>query len=165
MPDTLGNPRPGLRRWVCSSLELPMGREIVIELHHDGTVVIAANVSWLRGREEPPAETDDLPVPERLVETCCYDLVTTVQELQRKLRLDSTLQITAALTTPSGPRAMAPLTSAFHDVTGLDSTPSFARRPHHLQPVHALLSPAAGDDEARTTAEELHADLMNQFGV
>ncbi|MFC8373119.1 helix-turn-helix domain-containing protein [Streptomyces sp. NPDC057239] len=39
------NPRPGLRRWVFSTLPLRMGREIYTELHHDGSTVLAANLS------------------------------------------------------------------------------------------------------------------------
>ncbi|MFP8963233.1 hypothetical protein ACLIYP_22170 [Streptomyces nanhaiensis] len=104
-------------------------------------------------------------MPEHLVEACCYDLVAAVQGLQRKLRLDSTQQITVTITPTGGPRALAPLTSVFGDVYGPGSTPPYARRPHHIQPVHALFSPAAGDDEGRGIAEEVHTDLMNQFGL
>lgn len=54
-PDTRLNPRPGLRRWVCNNLQSPMNREIITELHYDGTVVMAANLSFIRagGRGAP----------------------------------------------------------------------------------------------------------------
>ncbi|MFI1890701.1 helix-turn-helix domain-containing protein [Streptomyces jumonjinensis] len=163
MGDRLDNPRPGLRRWMCSTLELSYNREIITELHHDGTVVMATNLSWLRDVEEPPGEDGDIPVYERLVDACSHDLVATVQQLQRSLRLDSTQQMTATITTTGKPRALAPFTDV-HGI-GRDSTPPFARRPHHIQPVHTLLSPTAGDDEGRSTAEEIRTDLMNQFGL
>ncbi len=112
-PDTRLNPRPGLRRWVCNNLQSPMNREIITELHYDGTVVMAANLSFIRagGGEELPGQDDVLQVSERLVTACCYDFIATAQEHQRKLRLDSTLQLTSLIISPDGPRAMTPLTS------------------------------------------------------
>ncbi|GGU66976.1 AlbA family DNA-binding domain-containing protein [Streptomyces lavendofoliae] len=161
--NTLLNPRPGLRRWVCNNLESPINREVITELHYDGTVVMAANLSFIRESEKPPGQDDDLLVSERLVTACCYDFVATTQEQQRKLRLDSTLQLTAAIISPEKPRAMAPRTSTWGD--GPESTPPYARRPHRVQPAHTVLSPAAADDEGRSSADELCTDLMSQFGV
>ncbi len=162
-PDTRLNPRPGLRRWVCNNLESPVNREIITELHYDGTVVMAANLSFIRESQEPPGQEDDLLVSERLVTACCYDFVATTQEQQRKLRLDSTLQLTAAIISPDKPRALAPRTSTWGD--GAESTPLYARRPHRIQPAHTVLSPAAADEEGRSSADELRTDLMSQFGV
>jgi hypothetical protein len=161
--NTLLNPRPGLRRWVCNNLESPINREVITELHYDGTVVMAANLSFIRESEEPPGQDDDLLVSERLVTACCYDFVATTQEQQRKLRLDSTLQLTAAIISPDKPRALAPRTSTWGDEP--ESTPPYARRPHRIQPAHTVLSPAAADDEGRSSADELCTDLMSQFGV
>ncbi|MEU5709875.1 AlbA family DNA-binding domain-containing protein [Streptomyces flaveolus] len=53
-----GNPRPGLRRWVLSTLLLPGAREVHAELHHDGTVLLAANVSWQAARN---LAAEDIP--------------------------------------------------------------------------------------------------------
>ena len=163
MGDTRLNPRSGLRRWVCNNLQLPANREIITELHYDGTVVMAANLSYVREYQEPPGQDDVLGVSERLVTACCFDFVATAQEQQKKLRLDSTLQLTAEIFSPDKPRAMAPLTSTWTDDP--EREPSYTRRPYHLQPVHAVLSPAAADDEGRNRADELRTDLMNQFGL
>ncbi|WP_179499905.1 helix-turn-helix domain-containing protein [Streptomyces sp. WZ.A104] len=164
-PDTLLNPRSGLRRWVCSNLESPINREIITELHYDGTVVMAANLSFIRESEEPPGQDDDLLVSERLVTACCYDFVATAQEQQRKLRLDSALQLTAVIISADKPRALAPLTSQWGDLQGRESTLPYARRPHYIQPAHTALSPVSADDEGRGSADELCTDLMNQFGL
>ncbi|MFE4910795.1 helix-turn-helix domain-containing protein [Streptomyces sp. NPDC056652] len=164
-PDTLLNPRSGLRRWVCSNLESPINREIITELHYDGTVVMAANLSFIRESEEPPGQDDDLLVSERLVTACCYDFVATAQEQQRKLRLDSALQLTAVIISPDKPRALAPLTSQWGDLQGRESTPPYARRPHYIQPAHTSLSPVSAEEEGRGSADELCMDLMNQFGL
>jgi hypothetical protein len=99
------------------------------------------------------------------VTACCYDFLATAQEQQRKLRLDSTLQLTAVIISPDKPRALAPVTSAWSDLHGRESTPSYARRPHHIQPAYTALSPASADDEGRGSAVELCTDLMNQFGL
>ena len=77
--------------------------------------------------------------------------------------LDSTLQLTALIISPDQPRAMTPLTSTWGD--GAETEPPYARRPHRIQPVHTVLSPAAADDEGRSSADELCTDLMSQFGV
>ncbi|WP_330242606.1 AlbA family DNA-binding domain-containing protein [Streptomyces sp. NBC_00525] len=161
--DTLYNPRPGLHRWVCNNFEMPINRETVVELLFDGTVVMAANLSYIRDVEEPPVQGDDLPVSNRVVTACCCDFVATVQEQQRKLRLDSTMQLTASITSPNGRAAFVPRTSTWGH--GRESTPTHARRPHHLQPVHSVLSPAADDGEGTRSVDELRTDLMNQFGL
>ncbi|MFI7415579.1 hypothetical protein ACIBU0_43835 [Streptomyces sp. NPDC049627] len=163
-PDTRLNPRPGLCRWVCHNPQSPINREIITELHYDGTVLMAANLSFIReAGEELPGEDDVLRLSERLVTACCYDFIATAQEHQRKLRLDSPLQLTASITSPDKPRAMTPLTSTWGD--GPETEPPYARKSHHLQPAHTVLSPAAADDEGRSSADELRTDLMSQFGL
>ncbi|MEV7899478.1 AlbA family DNA-binding domain-containing protein [Streptomyces cyaneofuscatus] len=171
MGTALSNPRPGLRRWVSSTLELDLGRSSMIELHHDGTVTIVSNVSWRPRSEEDrlnadrDIETDSaVPVSQRVIEAGCGDLIAAVQEVQRKLRLDSTQQIIATIYASNGPGPLEPRTAgSFGD--GRESTPPYARTPHHIQPVHTLLSPIAGDEEAGHAAQELTNDLMSQFGL
>ncbi|MGP3749824.1 AlbA family DNA-binding domain-containing protein [Streptomyces sp. IBSNAI001] len=171
MGDALINPRPGLRRWVSSTLEIDYGRNSMIELHHDGTVTMATNLSWLPRSQEAELSSSEetgtaspLPVSQRVIEAGCGDFVAATQELQRKLRLDSTHQIVATIYASNGPRALEPRTAGFFG-DGRESTPPYARSPHHVQPVHTLLSPIAGDEEAGHVAEELSNDLMSQFGL
>ncbi|MFJ6504856.1 hypothetical protein [Streptomyces sp. NPDC091879] len=40
------NPRPWLRRWVLSTLLLQGARGVYADLHHHGTVLLAAYDSW-----------------------------------------------------------------------------------------------------------------------
>lgn len=171
MGDALINPRPGLRRWVSSTLEIDFGRNSMIELHHDGTVTMASNVSWQPRSEEDRLSAGEtggtdspLPVSQRVIEAGCGDFVAAIQEVQRKLRLDSTQQITATIYASNGPGALEPRTAGFFG-DGRESTPAYARSPHHIQPVHTLLSPIADDEEAARVAEELSNDLMSQFGL
>ncbi|MFD8779216.1 helix-turn-helix domain-containing protein [Streptomyces sp. NPDC059916] len=161
--DTLRTPRPGLRRWVCSTLELPYNREILVELHHDGTVVAAIS-QWLRGRDAEPGDaTQPFTVSDRLLRTCCYDVIALVQEQQRELRLDCTQQLTVNLVAPHGPRPLEACTP-YWDL-GTEGVPEHSRRPRHIQPVHAALSPAGSDTEASSAADLLHRDLLAQFGI
>ncbi|MFF7648180.1 hypothetical protein ACFZCX_49460 [Streptomyces canus] len=170
MGDALINPRPGLRRWVSSTLEIDYIRNSMIELHHEGTVTMATNVSWRPpSEEERPSFSEEagitgaLPVSQRVLEAGCGDFVAATQELQRKLRLDSTQQIIATIYASNGPGALEPRTAVFGD--GRESTPPYARKPHHVEPVHTLMSPIADDEEAMRVAEELSNDLMSQFGL
>ncbi|MFD8916115.1 helix-turn-helix domain-containing protein [Streptomyces sp. NPDC059575] len=164
MGDTLLNPRPGLRRWVCSTLELPHNREILVEIHHDGTVVLAIS-QWLRGRDDEPADAiQPLTVSDRLLRSCCYDVIALTQEHQRELRLDCTQQLTVNLVAPHGPRPMEASTASYWG-HGTEEVPEYSRRPHHTQPVHAALSPAGSDTETCSVADLLHRDLLAQFGI
>ncbi|MFH9757305.1 helix-turn-helix domain-containing protein [Streptomyces griseus] len=85
MGDTLINPRPGLRRWVASTMEIDYSRNSVIELHHDGTVTLATDVSWQpsseerRGFAEEAGVVDALPVSQRVVAAACGDFLTIVR--------------------------------------------------------------------------------------
>ncbi|MFI9262240.1 helix-turn-helix domain-containing protein [Streptomyces sioyaensis] len=163
MGDTLLNPRPGLRRWVCSTLELPHNREILVELHYDGTVVAAIS-QWLRGKDDEPAEATPLAVSDQLLRSCCYDVIALIQEHQRELRLDCTQQLTVNLISLHGLRPLEASTSFWGHV-GMESVPDYSRRPHHTQPVHAVLSPAGSDAEASSVADLVHRDLLAQFGI
>ncbi|GAA3017706.1 AlbA family DNA-binding domain-containing protein [Streptomyces fulvorobeus] len=143
MGDMLINPRPGLRRWISSTMEIDYDRSSMVELHHDGTVTLATNLSWRpaseeeRGFAQEAGVVDALPVSQRVVAAACGDFVTIVQELQRNLRLDSTQQITATIYASDGPQALEARTAHFGG--GREVTPPYTRRPHHIQPVHTLL--------------------------
>ncbi|MFJ8255544.1 helix-turn-helix domain-containing protein [Streptomyces sp. NPDC094466] len=191
MGATLIIPSPGLRRWVASTMASEHDRNTMIELHHDGTVTLATDLSWRHTplwhdgmTEERISEvlgpswqhntverrslaeedvSEGLPVPQRLVTATCADFMAIVQETQRRLRLDSTQQITATIYASNGPEALEPRTADFDG--GRESTPPYTRRPHHIQPVHTLLPPIADDEETARVSEELSTDLMSQFGL
>ncbi len=170
MGGALTNPRPGLRRWVSSTMEIDYNRNSLVELHHDGTVTLATNVSWYPASSserqsfaEEAGVVDALPVRQHVVAAACDDFLITIQELQRRLSLDSTQQITATIYASNGPWALEARTAVFGD--GRESTPPYTRRPHHIQPVHTLLPPIADDEEVARVSEELSNDLMSQFGL
>ncbi|CAM5578697.1 hypothetical protein STENM327S_05940 [Streptomyces tendae] len=141
-----------------------MNREIIAELHYDGTVVMAANLSFIRaGGEELPGQDDVLQVSERLVTACCYDFIATAQEHQRKLRLDSTLQLTSLIISPDKTQGHG---TAHLDLGrwGGDGAAVRPQAPPSPACSHRAF-PSAADDEGRCSADELRADLMSQFGL
>ncbi|WP_318205872.1 hypothetical protein [Streptomyces sp. SCL15-4] len=164
-----GNPRPGLRRWVLSTLLLQGAREVHAELHHDGTVLLAASVSWNAVRN---LAADDMPdtgvaVSQDFIGACCRDLTTTAWELARRLRVDSALQLTASLATvtlspTTPPPALVPVVTGFG---GFTDVPGHARHPRRIQPVTATLTPLDEVEALQETAQELFTDVMNQFGL
>ncbi|MFJ3106512.1 helix-turn-helix domain-containing protein [Streptomyces sp. NPDC086835] len=159
------NPRPGLRRWVLNTLTLGGGREIYAELHHDGSVVLAANLSWKAIREdflgEAAPEWEAL-VHQAFLGACCRDLAATAQELGRRLRVDGVLHLTATIARSGPGSGLAPVVIEYGGFTDI---PAYARRPHLIQPVVGTLIPTGGDDALRETAQDLFTDLMTQFGL
>ncbi|MGW2790684.1 AlbA family DNA-binding domain-containing protein [Streptomyces sp. NPDC001251] len=157
------NPRPGLRRWVASTLSLRTGREVLAELHDDGTVVLALNVSW-KATQEEYAGGDGLPVRQDTVRSACHDLLSITSELGKLLRVDSAHHITATLRTPGVPPSpMIPVVSQFNGA--FTDVPSYATRPRRIQPATTLLPPAGTDESNSRAVQELFTDLTNQFGL
>jgi hypothetical protein len=163
--EIVSNPRPGLRRWVLNTLSLGSGRETYAELHDDGTVVLATNLTWRPSRDRIRA--DDLPfgllVHQDTLDACCRDLCVLASQLARHLRLDSSLLLHATVTT--GAQKAVPLIPVVMDHPGFTSVPDGARYPHAVQPVTASLLPADEDETLKESAQELFTDLTNQFGL
>ncbi|MGY4920444.1 hypothetical protein ACWD9K_35625 [Streptomyces sp. 900116325] len=130
------NPRPGLRRWVLSTLTSGGGREIYAELHHDGSVVPAADLSWKAMREAVPGEVPEecLVLRQDVVGACCQDLAAIAVEPARRLRVDSVLHLTAAI-------AAAPPAPVICEYGSFMTIADDGRRPHCIQPVAAALTP------------------------
>ncbi|GAA2639294.1 hypothetical protein GCM10010425_49130 [Streptomyces spororaveus] len=157
-------PRPGLRRWVFSTLPLLMGqgRGIYAELHHDGSTVLAVNLSWnaMRGSGRADESAPGILVDADVTGAACRDVLTLAQDLARHLRVDSTLHVTTAIVTAEP----TPLTPVVTEHGVFTSIPDEARRPRRIQPVTTQVNPADEDDVLREHAQETFTDLMNQFG-
>ncbi|ATW46663.1 hypothetical protein [Streptomyces peucetius] len=163
--EIISTPRPGLRRWVLNTLSLGGGREIYAELHHDGTVVLAVNLSWHARSRQDASEvtTPGILVHQDYLGACCRDLCTLTSELARQLRLDSGLLLYAAVTADTS--KTVPLIPVVVDPFGFTDIPDYARHPHTIQPVTATLLPVDSDQALKDSAQELFTDLMNQFGL
>ena len=159
----LSNPRPGLRRWVFSTLPLHMGREIYTELHHDGSTVLAVNLSWkaLRADDMADPAASGILVDADIVTASCRDALALAHELARHLGVDSSVNVTATITTAEP----TPLIPVITEYGSFRSIPDHARRLRRIQPVTTLISPADKDDHLRASAQETLTDLMHQFGI
>ncbi|MFD7232152.1 hypothetical protein [Streptomyces sp. NPDC059881] len=160
----LSHPRPGLRRWVFSTLPLRMGREIYTELHHDGCTVLAVNLSWKALRADDAADPagNGILVDTEVVGASCRDALALAHELARHLGVDSSVNVTATITTTE-PTHLTPVITEYGG--SFRSIPDHAHRPRRIQPVTALISPADEDDHLRASAQETFTDLMHQFGI
>jgi hypothetical protein len=160
--ESVSNPRPGLRSWVFSTLYPSLGRGVYAELHHDGSMVLAANLSWraLRGDPADPEVTGIL-VDADVVGAACRDTLAFARELARHLGVDSPTPVTTAIATAEP----APMTPIVTEHGTFRSIPDHYRRPRRIQPVTALVTPADEDDLLRGSAQETFTDLMHQFGV
>jgi hypothetical protein len=157
------NPRSGLRRWVFSTLPLRTGREIYTELHHDGSTVLAVNLSWkaLRADDTADRAAHGLLVDADIVGASCRDALALAHELARHLGVDSSVHVTATITTGE-PTPMAPVVTEYG---AFRTIPDHARRPRRIQSVTTLITPADEDDHLRASAQEILTDLMHQFGI
>lgn len=151
---------------MLSTLGLRAGRETYAELHDDGTVVLAANLTFRTSRDHF-RDDDHLPaglfVHQDTLDACCRDLCILTSQLARHLRLDSSLLLHATVTT--GLHKAVPLIPVTVDHPGFTSVPDGARYPHTIQPVTASLLPADTDEALQNSAQELFTDLTNQFGL
>ncbi|MFE7327941.1 hypothetical protein ACFU8W_23655 [Streptomyces sp. NPDC057565] len=100
---------------MLNTLTLGGGREIYAELHHDGSVVLAVNLSWKAIREgllgEAPEEA--LLLHQDFVGECCRDLAAVAVELARRLRVDSALYLTAAIAAAAPAASLAVVVSEY----------------------------------------------------
>ncbi|WP_161194978.1 ATP-binding protein [Streptomyces sp. SID8367] len=163
LESVLSTPRPGLRRWVFSTLSPRMGREIHSELHHDGSTVLAANLTWRAWPRQPAGvRTDGLPVDTDITAAACRDALAQARELARHLGQDSSCHVQAAITTFESQPLIPIVTHGGGDFRDIADR---ARHPRRIQTVTTQVNPADDDEQLRAGAQELLTDLSNQFGI
>ncbi|MEV6179885.1 ATP-binding protein [Streptomyces sp. NPDC052015] len=159
-------PRRGLRRWVISNAltatDSVSGRPVVIELHHDGTTVLAADLSW-KALERLEGTNVACPVLIDAVTAAAFDAVALATELRRALLDDSAADVTALVAAP--PDYRDPFVPVLTEHGTFVSIPDYARRPPRLLPGTSEIPAAADTDVLRGVAEELRAGIVNQFGL
>ncbi|MEU4200821.1 ATP-binding protein [Streptomyces sp. NPDC026294] len=166
-----GHPEPqrGLRRWIFSSYLAKLtpftepsrsgefsSRPVLVELHHDGMLVLSVNVSTriFRSGEQPKRTA---VVGQDVVEVAAGEVVSLIHAIRRVRVLDSSYMIVARLLAGTGNL----LAVARHDVA-----PEFVGHVvPHVQQVETEL-PAGADDELRgEVAADLAGGILHQFGV
>ncbi|MCT9004636.1 ATP-binding protein [Streptomyces rhizosphaerihabitans] len=163
--DLLDNdPRRGLRRWVDTNMFVPSRatrrRGVLAELHHDGTVVTAVDLSHSALHEPKPGV--ELPVATPVLISAVFETVALAHEHRLALRMDAAIELRAVLGTQAdGPFRFTPVVLGF----SRPEIAEWARQPSAVQPAYSDLAPFADDQALITGATELAEGLLHQFGL
>ncbi|WP_207564002.1 AlbA family DNA-binding domain-containing protein [Streptomyces sp. CA-256286] len=179
MRDTIsGAPQVGLRSWIEGNFfhpfkgARPRGRLMLVELHHDGTVVYAVDVSR-RARQKDiistvPPQDAYTPVETRAVQVGACEVVALSHEFRRARRIESSTDLAAVLVSVEKSPAPGLLFPGYAPVVenhGFLDVPATARCPKKILPVGSELPPAADRTALRGCAQSLASGLLNQFGL
>ncbi|MWA14595.1 AlbA family DNA-binding domain-containing protein [Streptomyces sp. BA2] len=154
--------RVGLRRWTGSNFltsdyrSLSSGkRGVLVELHHDGAVVVGVDLSTRL------AAGDDIAVDTGELGAVAQEAVTLADTHRLHRAPDTAVEITAAVPTAHTNRRIVPFEREF----GMSAPAEGARHPRHLLPSSTELAPNADDETLRSCAHELADGLLHQFGI
>lgn len=176
MRDALtGSARVGLRRWVDGNFLTAAGgpdrgRLAMVELHHDGTVVYAVDVSSQAYRSSVPT-AQQVPVETRVVQNGVCDAVALAHESARTRHLSSSSDLVAAIVCGSTPNGVKPAYRTRGFVAVLERPRgSFhivkdGRCPIAVRQTPYELAPLADIADLRTAAQSLTSGIINQFGL
>ncbi|TLQ38954.1 AlbA family DNA-binding domain-containing protein [Streptomyces marianii] len=160
------NPRKGLRRWVDTNMLVPARanrwRGVLVELHHDGTVVTAVDLSHHALPPDYPAVP--LPVSSPVLISAAFETIALVHEHRLALRADTPVELRAVLQTQPDPGSrFAPV--ILDPGLGRPEIAEWARQPRTVQPAHSDLAPFADDQALIAGATDLAEGLLHQFGL
>jgi hypothetical protein len=158
------NPRRGLRRWVDTNMLVPSRatrrRGVLVELHHDGTVVTAVDLSH-NALPAPQSEVV-LPAATPALTSAVFETVALVHEHRLALRMDAPIELRAVLGTQrTGLFRFTPVVLGH----SRPEVAEWARQPSAVQPAHSDLAPFADDQALTAGATELAEGLLHQFGL
>ncbi|MFJ5154942.1 helix-turn-helix domain-containing protein [Streptomyces sp. NPDC088353] len=174
-----GSLQVGLRRWTEGNFLQPFrgphpsGRLMLVELHHDGTVVYAVDVSRavLRKNEVPhnSSQIPYVPVETKTVQIGVCEAVALTHEFRLARRIDSSSDLTAVIVCePAAHERNGSPSAGFAPLIENHSflhVPSNARSPKRVLPAGSELPPAADRTALQECAQSLSSGLLNQFGV
>jgi Schlafen, AlbA_2 len=135
-------------------------REVTVALHHDGSVVLVANLSQQTFRDRPEPITDIGVVNPDVVEQACVDLEALLLQTVRAERIDSPLRVQANVVSENG----LPLKCAMQDFDHYEIAAGGLelRRP---RPVTVEVPAGATEAHTQVAAAELASGILNQFGI
>lgn len=164
--DTVRNPTVGLRRWIVRADEirsaLGLSDVLHLELHHDGSSSLTANVeAWL---EREPAESS--AVPTRMVEAAIADGVAVGTAHARRLGYNGGIAVQTTLVSVFLSKPMV----AFDNATGGRGRGGAGpvrggRSIRRILPVKVEVSATAEVPTLRSAVRQLALDILHQFGV
>ena len=154
----------GLNSWIITnqSPDRMVPRHVYVELHHDGSVAFAIDVTEQTLREPFPVDllTTTSVVNLHVVERAFADLEALLLTTLRVLRIDSPIRLrTSIISDPE-----LPAQCAIRDF-GSYVISSSSRRLPRVRPVDAELPAGATEDMTKATAADLASGILNQFGL
>ncbi|MFE9847154.1 AlbA family DNA-binding domain-containing protein [Streptomyces goshikiensis] len=153
----------GLRRWVDSNILVPELRSsqagAMVELHHDGGVVVCVDLSHPLPSQIGAAMVDTSTLP-----TAVGEAVAVIDTHRRRRQLDSTVDITAAIVADSLDGSEFRFLP-FGYGSGQPRPIERARQPLRVLPATTELPPIADDEVLQATGKELIEGLLHQFGI
>ncbi|MGW0423274.1 AlbA family DNA-binding domain-containing protein [Streptomyces sp. NPDC003015] len=153
--------RVGLRRWtgtnfLTSDYRLSSGRRgILLELHHDGGIVVCVDLS------SRLAAGDDIAVDTGALGTAVHEAVVIADAHRLHRAPDTSIEITAAVATTDTERRIVPYSYDFGSAAPVEGV----RHPRRLLPYSTELAANADDHTLRAGACELADGLLHQFGI
>jgi hypothetical protein len=161
------DPRVGLRRWIVETnyTQDPDRRSDTarLELHHDGSVVLAAAIDgWY-----PPVVEDRNQVMVPLVESFAADLVALTETYARHLGIQTPMSARIDLTRGNAnPFAAIEIRRVGGQSTGQYHQPPWSRSVRRFHPVEVEIPLAAVDlSTLRLVARQIAQDVLHQFGL
>jgi len=169
-PETLGalrsiwdNPRAGYGRWVVSNFVAPqdagVGRPSYVELHHDGAVVAAVDVSWgLAARPEPAA-----PVDVGAVERLMSEVVSLAHTHSAEAGFESAVGFSAELSRAD--QALGPFAAVRSTLLGTEHRDGWTRQVRRAQVVRSEAGAVRTGTDLAAVVYDLGDGILSQFGV
>ena len=158
------NPRTGYKRWVLSnflsSADTNANRPVYVELHHDGSCTLGANLSWgLNG--DPDSET--VPLLSGAIEAAAADFTALTQAMSRAVLNQAPISMNVQLHGPASTNTRFTLMSETPQGAVIER--GYLRRLRRAQTVAIELRRPDNLDEQRNAAYELSSGILNQFGM
>ncbi|MFD6115585.1 helix-turn-helix domain-containing protein [Streptomyces yangpuensis] len=156
-------PKPcgGLNAFEQGGLGLGTARQAgaMVELHHDGGVVVCVDLSHPMASQIGAALVDTWTLP-----TALGEAVAVIDAHRRRRLLDSTVDITAAIVADGNNGPDFRFIACGYG-NGQPRAIERARQPLRVIPATTELPPIADDDVLQATGKELVEGLLHQFGI
>lgn len=138
-------------------------RGVLVELHHDGSVVTAVDLSHKAPSDGMPGSIV-LPVSCPALINTAFESVALAHKHRLALRADSPIDLRAVLTiVPEADKTvrLAPVVVEL----GRLAIAEWGRQPKKVQPADGELAPFIDDEALAAAATELAEGLLHQFGM
>jgi hypothetical protein len=157
------NPRTGYGRWVVSNFVAPQdsgfGRPMYLELHHDGAVVVAINVSWRVASPSDGAADVEIGAVERGVSEIVSLAHVHATEAGAESEIDFSAELIRADTRGG------PFVAVRQTLTGNEYRDSWTRPMRQAQLVRAEAPAVRAEPDLAMVTHELGDCILSQFGV